>query len=92
MRPSLASPGTGDTRTVTVNTGAGSGNVSIELVDDDTIIDTTYSRPLGGTGAHNGDFSIGDVFVIDHDVPSVVLSTEKSPTNANPVRGDDHVQ
>ncbi|MBI5964231.1 MAG: hypothetical protein HY863_12200, partial [Chloroflexi bacterium] len=48
--------GTGATRTVTVNTGTGSGLLRLDLVDNDTIKDATGIR-LGGTGAGNGNYT-----------------------------------
>jgi MSHA biogenesis protein MshQ len=48
--------GTGATWTVNANTGSGTGTLGLNLVDDDSIIDSG-SRPLGGTGAGNGNFT-----------------------------------
>ncbi len=56
--------GTGATRTVTVNTGTGTGTVRLDVVDDDTILDTNDSQPLGGTGAGNGSYSAGEVYTL----------------------------
>lgn len=52
-----------NTRTVTVNRGAGTGTIRLNLVDDDTIknIQTT---PLGGLAAGNGNFSTGEAYTI----------------------------
>ncbi|MCU1347361.1 MAG: polymorphic outer membrane protein, partial [Acidobacteria bacterium] len=44
--------GSGTTYTVTVDTGTGDGTVGLNVVDDDTIIDTV-NNPLGGAGAGN---------------------------------------
>jgi hypothetical protein len=73
--------GTGATRTVTVNTGSGSGTIRLELIDDDSIKDST-SKPLGGTGAGNGDFTAGQTYIIDKTTPTVLSSvrTDPSPT------------
>lgn len=54
--------GSGTTWTVTANTGTGTGTLGLNLVDDDTIIDSG-SRPLGGTGAGNGNFT-GQVYTV----------------------------
>lgn len=73
--------GSDETRTVTVNTGAGDGSIRLDVVDRDTILDL-YSHPLGGTGLGNGDFSAGQVYVVDKTPPSVSLSTTAhDPTN-----------
>jgi hypothetical protein len=50
-----------DTYTVTVDSGDGDGTLSIDVVDDDTIIDSD-GRPLGGTGAGNGNFTGGEEY------------------------------
>ena len=56
--------GSGTTWAVTANTGngAGSGNLGLNLVDDDTIVDSGGGR-LGGTGAGNGNFT-GQVYMV----------------------------
>jgi predicted outer membrane repeat protein len=55
--------GSGDSYQVQISTGAGSGTLRLDLVDDDSITDLLGS-PLGGAGAGNGDFS-GETYVID---------------------------
>jgi N-acetylneuraminic acid mutarotase len=47
---SAVSADTGSTRTVTVAVGPGTGTFSLNLLDDDTIVDSTL-LPLGGSGA-----------------------------------------
>ena len=41
--------GSGNQYTVTANTGTGNGTLGLNLVDNDTILDTS-ANPLGGTG------------------------------------------
>ena len=53
--------GTGATRTVGVNTGTGSGTITLNVLDDDSIMDAATNR-LGGTGAGNGDFTTGQTY------------------------------
>ena len=53
--------GTGATRTVGVNTGTGSGTITLNVVDDDSIMDAATNR-LGGTGAGNGSFNAGQTY------------------------------
>jgi uncharacterized repeat protein (TIGR01451 family) len=59
--------GSGTTRIVSVNTGGGSGTLGLNLVDNDSILDTT-STPLGGSGAGNGNFT-GQVYTLDKTAP-----------------------
>ncbi len=54
--------GAGTTWTVTANTGTGGGTLGLNVVDDDTIIDTGGTA-LGGAGAGNGNFT-GQVYTI----------------------------
>jgi len=51
------------TRTVTVNTGSGTGTVRLDVLDNDSIVDSA-SSPLGGAGAGNGNYTSGDAFNI----------------------------
>ena len=55
--------GSGDTYTVTVDTGSGNGTIRLDVVDDDSIADGA-SNPLGGTGAGNGDYSSGEEYTV----------------------------
>ncbi|MCC7083726.1 MAG: hypothetical protein IT427_01820 [Pirellulales bacterium] len=54
--------GSGDSYTVSVNTGAGNGALSLNLGDNDTIVDRR-GIPLGGGGLANGAF-IGSSYTI----------------------------
>lgn len=79
----------GVTRTVTVNTGSGSGTLRLDAVDNDTIMNAERN-PLGGPGTHvtgNGSYDGGDVYTIDKTAPTVtsVLRAESDPTNAQSV-------
>lgn len=55
--------GAGATRTVTVNVGTGTGTIRLDVIDDDTIIDSDQT-PLGGPGAGNGNFTAGEAYSI----------------------------
>ncbi len=55
--------GSGDTWSVTVHTGAATGSLRLDLVDDDSIRDSMYNR-LGGYDPGNGDFTGGEVYTI----------------------------
>lgn len=55
--------GTGDTYIVTVSTGSGNGTIRLDIVDDDSIQDTS-GHPLGGPGTGNGNYSNGETYTI----------------------------
>lgn len=55
--------GSGTTWTVTASTGAGTGTLGLNLVDDNTIVDSVL-LPLGGTAAGDGNFT-GEVYTIE---------------------------
>ena len=79
--------GRNSTYTATANTGTGEGTLRLDLVDNDTITDGVGNE-LGGAGAGNGDFTSGQVFVIDRTGPSVTVdqkSGQADPTNALPI-------
>lgn len=73
--------GSGNVYTVNVNTGTGDGTIRLDVVDNDSIIDSAL-HPLGGTGAGNGNFNTGDVYLIDKTLPSVIsiLRVDPDPT------------
>ncbi len=55
--------GSGTSYIVSVNTGSVSGDLRLDVVDDDTILDEVGNM-LGGTGASNGDFTSGETYTI----------------------------
>ncbi len=57
--------GSGSMYTVTAATGTGKGTLRLDLLDNDSIVDTV-GNPLGGIGAGNGSFS-GDTYTINKD-------------------------
>lgn len=72
--------GSGSSYNVTVNTGSGSGTLGLNLVDDNSIVDTS-TNPLGGAAAGDGNFT-GQVYTIDKAAPTVsVTGVTSSPTN-----------
>ncbi|HEV7427102.1 MAG TPA: lamin tail domain-containing protein, partial [Thermoanaerobaculia bacterium] len=80
--------GSGTTYTVTANSGSGSGTLGLNLVDDDTIVETAgFGTALGGPGAANGNFT-GQAFTLDHTAPTVVSINRvgSSPTAASSVQ------
>jgi hypothetical protein len=77
---------TGVTYTVTVDTISGNGTLRLDVDDDDSIEDA-LSNPLGGIGADNGDFTTGESYTIDNDVPDVasIARLDANPTAASSV-------
>ncbi len=72
--PTLSGPtGSGAVYTITSTTGAGSGTLGLNLVDNDSITGSNGAR-LGGTGtgtsAGSGNFT-GEVYVIDRLAPTI---------------------
>lgn len=64
--------GSGYVYTVTVATG-GLGTLSIDVIDDDTIVDID-GNPLGGFGAGNGNFTGGEAYEVVASVPGLGAS------------------
>lgn len=75
--------GTGDTYTVQVNTGSGSGSLRLDLIDDNTIRDLSGDR-LGGNGPGNGNFTSGEAYAIDRSPPTALTLNRNSsnPTSS----------
>ncbi len=75
--------GSGNTYTVSVNTGSGDGTLRLDLTDNDSILNS-LSLPLGGTGAANGNFLNGETYTVDKTAPAItsILLANTSPTNA----------
>lgn len=59
---------------VTVNTGNGNGALRLDILDNDTILDSA-GAPLGGVGSGNGNFSLGDTYSIDRATPVIQTVT-----------------
>jgi hypothetical protein len=49
---------------VRMEVGAGSGTIRMDVIDDDSIVDS-QGQPLGGAGTGNGDFTTGEEYVIN---------------------------
>ena len=68
------------TYTVKVNTGKGEGNLQLNLVDDDTIVNQ-LGVPLGGIELNNGNFK-GGSYHIDRIAPTVeIIEVDPNPRN-----------
>ena len=79
--------GSNNVYTVTANTGTGEGTIRLDLADDDTIVDGVGNK-LGGVGAGNGDFTTGQLYVIDRSAPTVTVNQkagQADPTNSLPI-------
>lgn len=78
--------GTNSEYAVTVNTGTGEGNLRLDVIDNDSIQDIALN-PLGGIGAGNGNFTTGELYVIDKNIPIVtgIVRTDASPTASDSV-------
>ncbi|MEW6403776.1 MAG: Ig-like domain-containing protein, partial [Chloroflexota bacterium] len=73
--------GSGAAYIVNVATGTGNGSLRLDVVDNDSIIDLA-SAPLGGPGAGNGNFAIGETYTINKPVtPPVTKVTENFRSN-----------
>jgi len=84
---SLASvSGSGSSYVIEVNTGSGDGTLRLDLIDNDSILDTT-GNPLGGTGAGNGNYTAGEIYTLDRVAPYVTgsLRADANPTTAQNV-------
>ncbi|NOT05961.1 MAG: CSLREA domain-containing protein [Anaerolineales bacterium] len=57
-------PISGTTYTVSVNTGSGNGSIRLDVVDNNSIVDSA-SNPLGGAAMGDGDFTTGQVYDIE---------------------------
>lgn len=55
---------------VTANTGNGNGPLRLEVLDDDSILDAS-GLPLGGFGIGNGNFTAGEIYIIDRQMPVI---------------------
>lgn len=69
--------GGGDTYTVAVGTGTGNGTLRLDVSDNDSIIDTGGS-PLGGPGAGNGNFILGEAYTINKPTLKIISTSVRS--------------
>ena len=67
--------GSGASYSVSVNTGSGDGTIRLDLIDDDSITDQIYDLKLGGTGEGNGNFSTGEVYLMDKTSPITTIDS-----------------
>ena len=77
-------PVSGTTFTVSVNTGSGSGTLRLDVLDDNSILDSA-NNPLGGPNVSDGNFTSGETYTLDRNAPSVTSSLRAAP---NPTPAD----
>jgi predicted outer membrane repeat protein len=58
--------GVDDVYTVTVRVGSGSGTLRLDIFDDGSSIWDSTSHQLGGPGAGNGNYTYGEIYIIDY--------------------------
>jgi len=75
-----------DVWNVTVDTGDGDGTLRLDVADDDSI-QSASSQPLGGAGAGNGDYALGESYTVDKSAPAcdAIAPSTPSPTNGDTV-------
>lgn len=66
---------------VTVNSGSSEGELKLDLIDNDSILNVR-GIPLGGDGAGNANFTNGEIFTVDRTPPRVtsIARGGNSPT------------
>ena len=62
---------------MTVGTGSGDGTLRLDLVDNDSILDSS-GIPLGGAGTGNGDFNTGEAYTISKVPAKLMMETLRS--------------
>lgn len=70
--------GSGNTYTVSANTGTGDGTIRLDLIDNDSIVNSFGSK-LGENGTGNGNYIVGETYSLDKSAPSVISITRHSP-------------
>lgn len=73
----------GNYYTVAVNTGSGNGAIALNLIDDDSILNS-LGIVLGGTGKANGNFG-GEAYTIDRTSPAVNIIDVSPKTRSTKV-------
>lgn len=85
---SLSVSGSGSSYVITVGGIGGTGNLGVNLLDNDSIRDIltkrTQSHPLGGRGRNNGNFT-GQVYTIERTPPVVSSITLTGPAATNAI-------
>lgn len=77
----LDATGSGSAYVVTVGTGTGAGNLRLDVVDNDSILDTS-GAPLGGIGIGNGNFTSGEEYNINR-APVTIITAQFTSNGTN---------
>ncbi|MFN8413117.1 MAG: hypothetical protein U0Z26_12090 [Anaerolineales bacterium] len=72
---------------VTVNTGVGDGTLRLDLMDNDSVVNSA-GTPLGGLGAGNGNFTNGETYTVDKTAPVITSITRASPNPTSAISVD----
>lgn len=72
--------GSGASYTVAVNTGSGNGTVRLDVIDNDSILNSD-GHSLGSDGTGNGNFNTGEIYTINQKV--FVSTSEKYRSNGS---------
>ncbi len=75
--------GSGNQYHVSVNTGTGDGTIRLDLIDDDSIVNSV-NDPIGGAGINNGSYLNGETYTISKITPSPTISAETTTITFNP--------
>jgi hypothetical protein len=59
---------------VGIHTGAGNGTIRLDVLDDDSIINSN-NQPLGGAGTANGGFSNSEAYTINKSITATVSAS-----------------
>ena len=65
--------GSDKTYIVSVNTGSEDGTISLNVIDDDSIVDVTGSL-LGGAGIDNGTFTSSEIYTVIKSTPINIIT------------------
>lgn len=60
----------------------GDGEIRLDVIDRDSVVDAV-GNPLGGTGAGNGGFAAGEIYIIDRTSPTLLAIQLRDDDGAN---------
>jgi hypothetical protein len=74
--------GSDNVYTVSVNTGSQDGTISLNVKDDDSIVDAA-GNSLGGAGLDNGSFASDETYIVIKSIPININTTTLSSNKTN---------
>jgi hypothetical protein len=80
--------GSGSSRFVKVNRGSGWGTIRLDVIDNDTIVDSS-GNPLGEVGLGNGNFLAGEVVSLMPTANKVIVSGRVTDSRGRGIAGAD---